>query len=423
MIRMLRAPTLAGLGLTALLAAVPTAQAATPWIAGYTLPAFSPADTKQWKQAHDYAGQTVREVVRLNTGGARLRLKFTNETSDTPVQVGRVHVALAGPDGAPIPGSDREVTFGGRQGLLVPAGAPAYSDPVALPAKAFADLIVSTYFPGPGPVHLGGHLADLQVVPGDATERPALANAVRESGPAFVSRIDVEPDHPRHLLVAVGDSITEGAQSTPGAHMSWPEQFARRVAASPRGATWSVVNAGISGNRILHDSAGPNLLARFDRDVLDLPGATAVIVLEGINDIGNATDPHRSNEAVSAEDLIAALKQVIARAHAHGLRIYGGTILPYAGASYYSPKGEAIRQAVNAWIRASHAFDAVIDFDAAIRDPADPARMAAAFDSGDHLHPRDPGYARMAAIVDLELLAAAPQATRAVTSHASKETP
>ncbi len=423
MIRTLPAPILASVALAGLLAAAPAAHAA-PWVAGYTLPAFSPADTRQWRQERDYAGQTVRQTIRLNTAGARLRLKFTNETGQAQVAIGRVHIALAGPDGAPIPGTDREVTFGGRHGLRVPAGAPAYSDPVALPVKAFGDVVVSTFFPGPGPVHLGGHLADLQVAPGDATETPVMAGAVRESGPAFVSRIDVEPDHARQVLVAVGDSITEGALSTPGAHMSWPEQFARRLASSPQGAGWVVVNQGVSGNRILHDSAGPNLLSRFDRDVLDLPGVSAVVVLEGINDLGRAATPEGADEQVSAEDLIAGLQQLVARAHARGLRIYGGTILPYQGAAYYSAKGEATRQAVNAWIRTSHAFDAVIDFDAAIRDPADPARMAPAFDSGDHLHPRDPGYARMAETVDLKLLAAQPSAVQATAApHAPKETP
>lgn len=418
----LPALALPALALAALLAAAPAAQAAS-WVSGYTLPAFSPADTRQWKQERDYAGQTIRELIRLNTGGARLRLKFTNETGQTAVQVGRVHIALAGPDGALIPGSDHEVTFGGHQGLLVPDGAPAYSDPVALPVKAFGDVVVSTYFPAPGPVHLGGHLADLNVAPGDATETPVMAGAVRESGPAFVSRIDVEPDHPRHLLVAVGNSITEGAMSTPGAHMSWPDQFARRLAASPQGAgsgaSWSVVNEGISGNRVLRDGAGPNLLARFDRDVLDLPGVSAVIVLEGINDIGHAATPEGVNEQVSAEELIGGLKQVIARAHARGLRIYGGTILPFQGAAYYSAKGETTRQAVNAWIRTSHAFDAVIDFDAVTRDPANPARVAPDVDSGDHLHPRDAGYTRMAGAVDLGLLASPP----AAAPHAPKETP
>ncbi len=415
---------LSALALAALLSTAPTAHAAPSatgnWITAYSLPAFLPSDTKQWKQERDYAGHTVREVIRLNTAGERLRVKFTNDTGADAVVVGRAHIALAGPDGAPIPGTDRELSFGGRQGLFVPLGAPAYSDPVALPAKAFGDVVVSVFFPGPGPVHLGGHLADVKLVSGDATEAEAIPNAVRESGPSFVSRIDVEPTTARHLLVAIGDSITEGACSTPGAHMSWPEQFARRLAASPYGHGWTVANEGISGNRILRDSAGPNLLSRLDRDALDLPGVSAVVLLEGINDIGYAARPENADQPVSAEQLIAAMKQVVARAHARGVRVYGGTILPFEGAAYYSAKGEGVRQAVNAWIRTSGVFDGVIDFEAATRDPAHPARLSHAVDSGDHLHPGDAGYTLMAKAVDLSLLTGAASPTAA---HARKETP
>ncbi len=380
------------------------AHAAPGWTAAYTLPAFSPADAVRYHENHDYAGRTVREVIRLNASGQRLRIKFTNETGDEAVTLGDAHIALAGPRGDPVPGSDHQLSFGGATGVTAPAGAPIYADPVDLPTQAFGDLVVSLYFPAAGPVHLGGHLAKVEVVPGDATAAPILKGAEHETGPSFVSRIDVTAAHPTKVLVTVGDSITEGGGATVGAHMSWPEQFARRLAASRYGRDWSLVNAGISGNRILHDNAGPNLLARFDRDVLDVPGVAAVILLEGINDIGNSR-PDAPGDQVTADALIASLKQVIARAHAHGVRIYGATITPFEGAFYYTVQGEATRQAVNAWIRTGGAYDGVIDFEAVARDPLHPTRLSPALDSRDHLHPGDAGYAIMAGAVPFDILA------------------
>ena len=387
-----------------------TAQAAPVkpgnWITAYSLPAFSPADTRRAGLEHDEAGRTIREMVRLNTAGSRLRVKFTNETGEAAVAIGHAHIALATPNGDPIPGSDRELHFGGWAGLTVSSGASAYSDPVDLPVAAFGDVVVSTFLPGPSPVHLGGHLAGLQVAQGDATAATIMPGAIQQTAPSFISRIDVAPAGPRRLLVAIGDSITEGAASTPGAHMSWPEQFARQLATTPTGRTWSVANAGISGNRVLHDGSGPALLARFDRDALALPGVSAVIVLEGINDVGRAATGEGGAQPVSAPELIAAFKQLIAQAHARGVRIYGGTILPYEGAKYYSAGGEAIRSTVNAWIRSSGAFDGAIDFEAVMRDPTHPTRLSHAADSGDHLHPGDEGYRLMADAIDPLMLSA-----------------
>jgi lysophospholipase L1-like esterase len=212
----------------------------------------------------------------------------------------------------------------------------------------------------------------------------------------MVSRIDVSAPAPARTLIAFGDSITEGAASTPGAYMSWPDQLARLLAKSSAARCWSIVNAGISGNRLLHDGRGPNALARFDRDVLSVPGVRAIVVLEGINDIGASAQAEHRDQEVSADAIIGSYREIVARAHARDIRVIGGTLLPFEGAVYFTAQGEAKRQTVNAWIRNSGVFDAVIDFDAAMRDPARLAHMTAAAQSSDNLHPHDAGYAIMA---------------------------
>jgi lysophospholipase L1-like esterase len=201
------------------------------------------------------------------------------------------------------------------------------------------------------------------------------------------------------VLVGFGDSITEGAGSTPGKAMSWPDQLGGLLAASPRNRCWSIVNAGISGNRLLHDGRGPNALSRFDRDVLAVPGATHVVLLEGINDIGKISDPAKMNQAVTADQIISAYRQLVERAHARGLKIIVGTLLPYEGAAYADAEGEAKRDTVNRWIRDHRrSFDGLIDFDVAMQEPGQPRVMRLAEQIGDHLHPNDLGYTRMARI-------------------------
>jgi lysophospholipase L1-like esterase len=222
----------------------------------------------------------------------------------------------------------------------------------------------------------------------------------KETGAWFLlARVEVAAAPDARAVVAFGDSITDGARSTANANARWPDTLARRLAERRRGPPVAVLNAGISGNRVLGDGAGVSALARFDKDVLMQSGVTHVIVMEGINDIGVA----RANPSPSADDLIAAHRQLIARAHARGLKIYGATLTPFEGAAYYTPEGEAKRQALNNWIRTSGEYDAVIDFDAVTRDPASPSKFAAFADSGDHLHPGDAGYKAMGDAVDLAL--------------------
>jgi lysophospholipase L1-like esterase len=219
-----------------------------------------------------------------------------------------------------------------------------------------------------------------------------------------VSSVQVYGTTVRRVLVAFGDSITEGAGATPGAHGSWPARLSRRLARRGSLDHWAVVNAGISGNRILHDGGSQNGLARFNRDALSIAGVSDVIVLEGVNDLGVAHAPDGSRDMVDADDLILAYRQMIESARVRGLRIYGATILPYQGAVYFAPAGEAERSKVNAWIRDSGAFDGVIDLDAVMRDPGNPARLREDYEIGDRLHPNDAGYAAMADAVEAFLL-------------------
>jgi lysophospholipase L1-like esterase len=222
--------------------------------------------------------------------------------------------------------------------------------------------------------------------------------------PSILSGVDVEAPEPHNVLVAFGDSITEGACSTPGWNRSWPQQLAVRLLKSRPGTNWTIINAGISGNRLLYDGAGQKALDRFDRDVLGIAGLKSVVLLEGINDIGAGSTVASDTGPRTADDIIGAYKQLIDRTHARGIKIYGGTLTPYAGAAYFSDQGEAVRTAVNAWIKTSGAFDGVIDFDAATRDPEKPSHLIGSYQCGDDLHPNDAGYAAMADAVDIDLV-------------------
>ncbi|WP_076069632.1 SGNH/GDSL hydrolase family protein [Sphingomonas montana] len=363
----------------------------TAWMAAPfpTTPVLVPDDLRVFER------QTVRQTIRVATGGTRLRLRLSNELGGTAVRFAAVHVAKLDADGRTIAGSDRAVTFATAAGADIPAGAPLVSDAFALPVAPLDRLAISVvYRDRATPV---AHLLRVAVGPGDQGSAATLANAVTARAPAIVAALELNQATDGPLIVAIGDSITEGAGSTPGTFRGWPDRLAERFAARPAKHRPVIVNAGISGNRVLRDGAGPNLLARFDRDVLAVPGATHVILMEGINDIGNG---EKTGAPVSAAELIAAYGQAIARAHAAGLRIIGATLTPYRGAAYFTPAGEVTRQAVNRWIRTGGAFDGVIDFDRVVVDPADPSRIRAAFHPGDHLHPNDAGYAAMAAAID-----------------------
>ncbi len=367
------------------------------WGASPAMPMTAPANSKL-PGTPTFDNQTVVQVVRLSAGGARLRLRLSNEYGAKPLAIGAARVALVGDDGAVIAGSERPVNFSGAASAAIPAGAPLVSDPVALPTRKLAKLRVSLFLPsdthGCTCHFIGGELA--QVLPGDATAQPLGKLTGPGTWRAFLTEVDVESAAPS--IVAFGDSITDGYLSTDGANRRWPDRLAERLAAAGKPA--GVVNAGIGGNRVLSESTlaifGQAALARFDRDVLAIPGATHVIVLEGVNDLGVPNPP-------KAEAMIAGYRQLIARGHAHGLKMIGATILPYGGASYYTAAGEVERQKINAWIRTAHEFDGVVDFDAATRDPAKPEKMKAELQSGDWLHPDDAGYRVMGDAIDLGL--------------------
>ncbi|HVS25205.1 MAG TPA: SGNH/GDSL hydrolase family protein [Gammaproteobacteria bacterium] len=349
--------------------------------------------------------QTLRQIVHASIGGERVRVVLSNVFGTMPLEIGGAGIALRREGAAVEPASIKMLTFAGQPKAAVLAGATLVSDPVDLKIAPLSDLAIDLYIPGeigvgisPATTHNGASQTSYVSMPGNHVGVVELP-VDKTTGAWFaLARVEVVAEKGTHAVVTFGDSITDGARSTVDANARWPDELARRL--EQKGARVAVLNAGISGNRVLGDSAGVSALARFDRDVLMQTGVTHVIVLEGINDIGVA----RANASPSADDLIAAHRQLIARAHARGLKIYGATLTPFDGATYYTAEGEAKRQALNNWIRTGGEYDGVIDFDKLTRDPAAPSKFSAAADSGDHLHPGDTGYKAMGELVDLGLL-------------------
>ena len=347
--------------------------------------------------------QTVRLIVHTSIGGSRARIQLSNSDGTGPLTVGAAHIALRAKGSAIIPDSEHALTFGGKPSFSIPPGAPAISDPLDFPVPQRGDLVISLFISGdptPPTVHLTGLHTTYISKPGDFTKAVEIADATTTQSWYWISSVDVLSPADTGVFVAFGDSITDGVTSTPDTDRSWPSQFAERLAANQATKNVAIVNHGISGNRLLADGAGVSALARFDRDVIAQPGVKWLIVLEGINDIGLSS---MMGAAVSADDLIAAHKQMIERAHMHGIKAIGATLLPFGGAAYYNEKGEAVRQAVNNWIRTGGAYDAVVDFDAKLRDPQNPTQLNPACNINDHLHPNDAGYKLMAEAVDLAL--------------------
>ncbi len=366
------------------------------------------------------ADATLRQTVPLSVGGKRLRVRLSNVFGHGPLEIDAAHVALAVAPGSPRirPGSDRPLTFDGRPDAVIPAGAEYWSDPVDLPAPALADLTVTIHLgraPDGQTSHPGSRTTSW-LVHGDAVAAEDLGRGAKVQHWFQLSGVDIAATG-GGAVVVLGDSITDGRGSTTDGDDRWPDQLARRLQASPQTASLGVVNVGIGGNRVLLDGLGPNALARIHRDLFGQSGVRAVIVLEGVNDLGTLTQtapaPPASHTALVSQ-LIAAYAQIIAEGHAHGLTMIGGTITPWAGAAVYHPDAdnEADRQQVNAWIRAAGHFDAVADFDAALRDPQHPERLLPAYDSGDHLHPSPAGYRAMAGTVPLDALKSPPRTAR-----------
>lgn len=390
---------------------------------------------------------TLRQVVHISQGGKRMRVTFTNEFGTTPLRITAAHVAFLSAGSKILTNTDHALTFGGQPGITLAPGQFASSDAVAATVPIFSDLVISTAIPTQDltaiTYHAAAH-ATTFIASGDMTTAeqfnspaapppgmPAPDVAAPLTAPVGDKPITTSETHPRtttggssNLLaqttswyflkdvevdrtrksaavITLGDSITDGTGSTDETNRRWPDVLAPRLAAGKKTAALSVVNEGIGGNRILHEGSGPSALDRFNREVLSQPNARYVLMLEGINDIGNM---HRAPaDAITEQQLIDAFTNLAGQAHSKGMKFIPATILPYGGAKYYSDDGEAIRQHVNTFIRTSPLFDGFIDFDKVTRDPDHPDRLLAKYDHGDHLHPSDAGYAAMGAAIDLKL--------------------
>jgi lysophospholipase L1-like esterase len=396
--------SLAAIAATALLGAALPAARADGWIASWGASVAFPIGP----QLND---QTLRQIVRLSAGGKQVRVRFSNETGRFPLVIGAAHVAKPASD-APVgttdAATDRTLTFGGLGGITVRPGGAALSDPVDMDVAPLSTLAISLFVSrsGPAVIHPDGVATTDISGEGDFTAAAAIPSPKTSRWRFFLNEVDVNASSQPAVVVALGDSITDGSHSKVDANHRWPDRLAERLAARPGAEPVGVVNAGIGGNRILHDHRmfGPKALARLDRDVLSVPGLRWVVLMEGINDIGDSTSANGPEQNVSAEAIIAGMKQIIARVHQHGAKIYGATLTPYEGArGFYQPEGEAKREAVNAWIRRGGSFDAVIDFDAAVRNPDHPTQIRSDYDAGDHLHPNDAGYRAMGDVLDLKL--------------------
>ena len=387
----------------------------THWVVTWgASPAPQLADEAQMRAAKlRFENQTLREIVHVSIGGHTVRVRLSNAYGKQTLDVGSGHIALREKESGIVAGSDRALTFSGRTTVAIPPDALVLSDPVKLDVPAGADLAISIFIPkastGAG-IHYSAQQTSY-IGQGDLTGAATISDPASMTSWVFLTGVDVLAPERASAVVAFGDSITDGARSTVDANHRWPDILESRLLARHGGSEIGMLDAGIGGNRILHDPVGNvrfgvNALARFDRDVLAQPGVKYVIVLEGINDLGHAGTSAPESETVSAEDIIAGLEQLVERAHEKGLKIFGATLTPFEGttfAGYFTPEKEVKRKAVNNWIRTSKAFDGMIDFDKAVQDPSHPDRMLPAYDGGDHLHPGDAGYQAMGEAVDLSL--------------------
>jgi len=356
---------------------------------------------------------TLRQVIRTSLGGSRIRLRVSNVYGTAPLTLGTIGIARAtSPDSPEIdPRSSRRVTFSRQETVTIPAGAYMVSDPIDFSVEPLIHLAISIYFPSAPEQQTAhpGSRATSHIQHGNHVERKALSNATQVDHWYQIAGVDVETEGTSRALVIIGDSITDGFGVQANTDQRWTDFLIARIHNdSELKGTLAVLNVGLGGNRLLLDGLGPNGLSRFDRDVLDRPGARHVIVLIGVNDLGTLSRDETAGEGDydgQVDQLIAAFEQMIVRSRENGIQIIGATIMPFAGSSFYpsNEMAEAARQEVNAWIRKPGVFDAIIDFDLLMRSPDDPSRLNPALDSGDHLHPSIAGYRAMAEFVPLEL--------------------
>ena len=355
------------------------------------------------------SGATLREVVHVSIGGETLRVRFSNLYGTSPLVIGPVEIAQTLKGVAIVPGTNKAVTFNGQPSVSIPPGALIVSDPTSFKLAALSDLTVSFFLPNPtGPVteHQLGNSTSYHVT-GNVVSSASLESPTTATSWYYLNGVDTLAAADAAAVITIGDSITDGAASTIDTNQRWPDELARRLQADPKYRNLSILNEGISGNKILLDGAGPNALARFDRDVLAQSGAKYLLILEGINDIGRLHDT--ADAGLTAADLISAINQMVVRAHAHGITVIGCTLTPYHGAHYYTEKGETIRKAVNEWIRTGGVLDGFVDFEAAVRDPNHPDTFLPTVDPGDHLHPNNAGYKVMGDAIDLKLFTLKPK--------------
>ena len=368
--------------------------------------AASPMATDGGWSVKLFANTTLREIVHISNGGAQVRVRFTNAYGADPLTLSDAHVAVSAGDGAIQPGTDHAITFGGAASVHIPPGAEMYSDPVDITVAPLSDLAISFFVPtqimGAETYHSFAD-QDNFMVDGELTGAASLTAPTKVDSWYFLDGVDVPARDDSRAIIALGDSITDGAHSTANANRRWPDVLAAKLKQEHGLENVAVLNQGIGGNRVLNDVYGPSALARLDRDVLAQNGAKYVIVLEGINDIGRFPRPAGPEDAFTPEQMELAYTELVEAAHEHGMKAYGATLTPYGGCFYFSDKGEQVREAVNQWIRTSGVFDGVIDFDQITRDPQNPNRFNPAYDSGDHLHPSDAGYKAMADGIDLKL--------------------
>ncbi|WP_447037699.1 SGNH/GDSL hydrolase family protein [Streptomyces sp. DSM 118878] len=375
------------------------------WVGSWSA---SPAGAEPGTAQKGFAGRSIRNVVHTSVGGASARITLSNLYGATPLSITHASIAVASAtnDPAAAPGTLRRLTFNGDTSVVIPPGAQVMSDAARLRVPHDADLLVTTYSPTPsGPVTYHPHARQISyVAAGDRTEDPN-ADAYTEQSPywRYLAAVDVLSNETDGTVVVLGDSITDGISSTMGANRRWTDVLADRMRDETDTPRYGVVNQGISGNRVLSDGNGrpavnPSGLSRFDRDVLDRTGVKAVVIALGVNDI--LRNPHETDP----DRIVGGLRELTRQAHTRGLRVVGATLMPFGGHRGYEPGLEAVRQAVNEQIRSGEVFDDFVDFDRALRDPYDPRSLRAQYDSGDHLHPSDAGYRKMAQTFDLSLL-------------------
>jgi lysophospholipase L1-like esterase len=395
-------------GAAAVLLAAP---AQAEWVASWTAAPHAPLGTEGPFAAASYENVTLTQILRLSEGGKQLRVRFSNRYGPAPLEIGAARIVQIDGSGNEVPGTARMLTFGGAHSAVIPRGAPFVSDAVEVNVPDLARMKVEIYLPkatGPCTCHLTGTDELAVSPPGNFVGKP-FEPVDRKQFRAFLSGIEVDSPDALGTIVAYGDSITDGVGSTPGANRRWPDILANRL--QDAGKEWAVANQAISGNRILSPGMGESALSRFDEDVLSLPNVKYIIVFEGVNDIGNRFGvraggpqlPGLDQPQFDVEEMIAAYKQIVARAHAKGIKVIGSPIGPYKGASYWSEEGEAARQKINDWILNSGTFDATVRLDTAFADPSDPQKMREGYHMGDHLHGSDAGLNAVGESIDLGL--------------------